>query len=176
MAAARAARRSSTASGLARARTPPVEVATRLLEPAEGEEEELPATVSAFSTLEATAVGLASGCAASIVRRAAAAASSLEASPKWTAYLPASVKSSLPKPEKLRSIRAMGRPSASEIEGGRREGVFFLVCQKGRMRSRGFELSKREEFSFNLSFCFLLLSLSLFLSLPPPLSHSFFHY
>ncbi len=90
-----------------------MDVATRFDD--EEEEGELLVVTNAFSTLASIAAGFASGWAASIVRRTAAAASFFEDSPKCTAYLPASVKSSLPKPEKLRSIRAMGRPSASEF-------------------------------------------------------------
>lgn len=82
MAAASAARRSSTRKGLASARTPPVEVATRL---EDLEEEAFVDKTSAFSTLDSMAESFASGCAASIVRRTLAAASSLEDSPKWTA-------------------------------------------------------------------------------------------
>ena len=83
IAAASAARRSSTRRGLASARIPPVEVATRLPPEEEFELEEV--VTRAFSTLDSMAAGFASGCAASIVLRTLAAASSLELSPKWTA-------------------------------------------------------------------------------------------
>ena len=96
MAAASATRRSSKSRGSLITSWSPVE---------NGMTAFVPGTIGACMALSARA----SGWAASIDRCTNLADSS-GVSPKWIAYRPASVKSSLPNPEKFRSMSANGFP------------------------------------------------------------------